>query len=487
MAKNVKEKLKNKLDKGIKKISELSQAEQNVNSAITAENSKLNNFAIITTWITMVLGEVIFLVSQFAQQRQFDDFKIQLIIFTVGFSVLNLIPTIIFFFFKKIHSVLSILKYIIPLTFSSIVPLYSYVCLGYNHQVWMLGLCVIIFSILFMSKRVFVITTVFLTIMDFAFLFIVSNMEFNGERYLDTLFNIRAEVGIRSACYIIALLFGLRVINYIRVLFNTASANEKKTAEQNKKMEEIVTGIKDLSENLKKLSTANADYAEKLSEASESQASGIEEIASSTEELMSSIEEIAKNTTLIYGEIEKVAIDSEKGTTSLNSSSSEMHDLVVFSQKMIESIDAINEIAENTNLLALNAAIEAARAGDAGKGFAVVATEIRKLAEKSTRAASEVGDLLRESKIKINKTSDLNKAVAETYNDVSLRLEEITKVFQQISFAIQELDKGGREISKSLELISQTSNENFDMSKEIASTTKEFDGEIRHLTQLVGN
>lgn len=484
MAKNVKEKLKSKPEQGIKKISETSQANQNSNSTITAENSKLNNFAIITTWITLVLGELIFLVSQFAQQRQFDDFKMQLIIFTVGFSVLNLIPTIIFFFFKKIHSVL---KYIIPLTFSSIVPLYSYICLGYNHQVWMLGLCVIIFSILFMSKRVFVITTVFLTVMDFAFLFIVSNMEFNGEKYIDTLFNMRAEIGIRLACYIIALLFGLRVINYIRVLFNSASANEKRTNEQNKKMEEIVFGIKDLSEKLKKLSTANADYAEKLSESSESQASGIEEIASSTEELMSSIEEIAKNTTLVYGEIERVTIDSEKGTTSLNSSSSEMHDLVLFSQKMIESIDAINEIAENTNLLALNAAIEAARAGDAGKGFAVVATEIRKLAEKSTRAASEVGDLLRESKIKINKTSDLNKAVAETYNDVSAKLDEITKVFQQISFATQELDKGGREIAKALEGISQTSNENFDMSKEIESTTKEFDSEIRHLTQLIGN
>lgn len=484
MAKNVKEKIKNKLDKGIKKISGLSHAEQNADSAMNSENKKLNIFAITTTWLTMVMGEIFFVISQITQQRQFDDFKMQLIIFTVGFSVLNLIPTIIFFFFKRIHSVL---KYIIPLTFSSIVPLYSYVCLGYNHQVWMLGLCVIIFSILFMSKRVFVITTVFLTVMDFAFLFIVSNMEFNGEKYIDTLFNMRAEIVIRLACYIIAIVLGLRIINYIKLLFLSATANEKKTAEQNKRMEEIVTGIKDLSENLKKLSSNNSDYAEKLSEASESQASGIEEIASSTEELMSSIEEIAKNTTLIYGEIEKVSIDSEKGTTSLNSSSSEMHDLVLFSQKMIESIDAINEIAENTNLLALNAAIEAARAGDAGKGFAVVATEIRKLAEKSTRAASEVGDLLRESKIKITKTSDFNKAVAETYKDVSLRLEEITKVFQQISFAIQELDKGGREISKSLELISQTSNENFDMSKEIASTTKEFDGEIRHLTQLVGN
>lgn len=484
MAKNVKEKIKNKLDKGIKKISGLSHAEQNADSAMNSENKKLNIFAITTTWLTMVMGEIFFVISQITQQRQFEDFKMQLIIFTVGFSVLNLIPTIIFFFFKRIHSVL---KYIIPLTFSSIVPLYSYVCLGYNHQVWMLGLCVIIFSILFMSKRVFVITTVFLTVMDFAFLFIVSNMEFNGEKYIDTLFNMRAEIGIRLACYIIAIVLGLRIINYIKLLFLSATVNEKKTAEQNKRMEEIVTGIKDLSENLKKLSSNNSDYAEKLSEASESQASGIEEIASSTEELMSSIEEIAKNTTLVYGEIEKVSIDSEKGTTSLNSSSSEMHDLVLFSQKMIESIDAINEIAENTNLLALNAAIEAARAGDAGKGFAVVATEIRKLAEKSTRAASEVGDLLRESKIKITKTSDFNKAVAETYKDVSLRLEEITKVFQQISFAIQELDKGGREISKSLELISQTSNENFDMSKEIASTTKEFDGEIRHLTQLVGN
>ena len=483
MAKNMKEKIKNKLDKGIKKISEIS-SEQLTDSAMSAENKKLNIFAITTTWLTMVMGEIFFVISQIAQQREFDDFKMQLLVFTIGFSVLNLIPTAIFFFFKKIHGSL---KYIIPVTFATIVPLYSYVCLGYNHQVWMLGLAIILFSILFMSKRVFAITAAFVMLADFIFFFTVLHMEFGGQEYIETLFNMRAEVGIRLACYVIEIVLGLRIINYIKLLFVSAAANEKKATEQNKKMEEIVNGIKDLSENLKKLSGNNSDYAEKLSEASESQASGIEEIASSTEELMSSIEEIAKNTTLVYGEIEKVSIDSEKGTTSLNSSSTEMHDLVLFSQKMIESIDAINEIAENTNLLALNAAIEAARAGDAGKGFAVVATEIRKLAEKSTRAASEVGDLLRESKIKITKTSDFNKAVAETYKDVSLRLEEITKVFQQISFAIQELDKGGREISKSLELISQTSNENFDMSKEIASTTKEFDGEIRHLTQLVGN
>lgn len=484
MAKDVKEKIKNKLDKGMKKISEISQADQEANSIMKIENRKLIIFAIITTWITMILSETVFLTSQLVQHRSFDDFKVQIFVFTIVFFVLNLIPTIIFFFFKKAHIAL---KYITPITLATVVPLYSYVTLGYNHQVWMLGLCVILFSILFISKRVFIITTLYLAIADIAFLLIVLNMEFAGRTYIDTIFNIRAEIMIRLTCYIMATFFGMRVINYIKVLLSTTAINEKKVMEQNKKNEEIVSGAKDLSEKLKKLSSKNADFAEKLSEASESQSSGIEEIASSTEELMSSIEEIAKNTTLAYGEIEKIVVNSGKGTTSLNSSLSEMHDLVLFSQKMIESIDSINEIAENTNLLALNAAIEAARAGDAGKGFAVVATEIRKLAEKSNRSASEVGDLLRESKIKINKTSDLNKNVAVTYKDVSSKLEEITKVFQQISFATQELDKGGREISRALEVISQTSSENFDMSKEIESTTKEFDNEIRHLTQLVGN
>ena len=233
-----------------------------------------------------------------------------------------------------------------------------------------------------------------------------------------------------------------------------------------------VSDVRTIAGEVASASQAISTASVQVSNGASAQAASAEEASSSMEQMVSNIKQNADNAQ----QTDKIANKSAKDAQESGKSVAEA---VAAMKEIASKISIIEEIARQTNLLALNAAIEAARAGEHGKGFAVVAAEVRKLAERSQKAAGEINQLS-------GTTVKVSEKAGEMLEKLVPDIQKTAELVQEISAASKEQDTGAEQINKALQQLEKVIQQNASASEEMASTTEELTGQSDQLVSALG-
>lgn len=232
--------------------------------------------------------------------------------------------------------------------------------------------------------------------------------------------------------------------------------------------------IKEIRASADQVSTGSehlSDSAQSLSQGATEQAATVEEISASLEELVATVKHNANNseeTDLIARKTTQKAVDGEHAVT----------ESVSAIKTIVDKILVIEEIARQTNLLALNAAIEAARAGEAGKGFAVVAGEVRKLAERSQDASSEINFI---SETTVKKVNEAGYIISNLIPEI----KKTSHLVQEISASTGEQEIGFNQINNAIFQLDSVVQNNASMSEQMSSMAEQLSGQAEVMKQVI--
>lgn len=241
-----------------------------------------------------------------------------------------------------------------------------------------------------------------------------------------------------------------------------------------KEMSDIITKIELSVLDIVGNSDALSYFANSMADKTTQQEDSVTKIDNFTKMINEAMQYVKKNVESAYQNSKDSIDEADKSSVEILSLIEEMKSISEMSDKIVETMHLINDIADETNLLALNAAIQAAHAGDEGKGFGVVASEIRNLSESSTSATKSIFQIIDNTVNSIERgvtvSEKAKKALAKIINSIKATEDLMSEINDSINLQSGETDK----LKSSVEDIK-------DLTKNINSDTQNMKSAISNL------